>query len=113
MCPGLTQEKHGYCAKHEGLASGWNAPGRGTAEQRGYDAEWRKLRRTILQRDGYRCRCLECAELGRVLPATEVDHRIPKAEGGTNDPANLFAINADCHKRKTQRESYKARHGSP
>jgi 5-methylcytosine-specific restriction protein A len=113
MCPGLTQERHGYCAQHESLASGWNAPSRGTAEQRGYGYEWRKLARSILRRDGFRCRCLECAELGRALPATEVDHRIPKAEGGTDDPLNLFAIHADCHKRKTQRESQRAQHGAP
>lgn len=108
MCPGLTQEKHGYCDAHKHLASGWNAPGRGTAEQRGYGAEWRKLRAAILKRDGYRCRCEECTQLGRVLPATEVDHRQAKAEGGTDHPSNLFAINADCHKRKTREESQRA-----
>lgn len=108
MCPGLTQERHGYCAAHAHLASGWNAPGRGTAEQRGYGAEWRRVRALILRRDGYRCRCAECAAVGRVLPATEVDHRLNRAAGGTDDPANLYAINADCHKRKTRGESLKA-----
>lgn len=109
MCAGLTSERHGYCAQHESLASGWNAPGRGTAEQRGYDSTWRKLTRTILKRDGYRCRCADCKRLGRVLPAGEVDHRIPKFEGGTDDPGNLYAINRDCHKRKTQAEAQRAR----
>lgn len=109
MCAGLTSERHGYCAQHEHLASGWNAPGRGTAEQRGYDAAWRKLRLLILRRDRYRCRCADCVSLGRVLPASEVDHRIPKFEGGTDDPANLYAINSDCHKRKTGEEAKRAR----
>lgn len=112
MCVGLTQERHGYCSKHESLASGWNAPHRGTAEQRGYDAKWRALTRVILRRDGFRCRCDECAELRRILPATEVDHRISKGEGGTDDPRNLYAIHTDCHKRKTARESLRARTGS-
>jgi 5-methylcytosine-specific restriction protein A len=44
-----------------------------------------------------------------VLQATEVDHRIPKSESGTDSPDNLCAINADCHKRKTAKESARAR----
>jgi 5-methylcytosine-specific restriction protein A len=36
--------------------------------------------------------------------ATEVDHIIPKAKGGTDDPSNLAAINAGCHRRKTLRD---------
>lgn len=109
LCPGLTSERHGYCETHAHKASGWNAPHRGTAEQRGYDAAWRRLAREIRRRDGFRCHCAECVALGRVLPATETDHRIPKGEGGTDDPANLYAINAECHKRKTAGESKRAR----
>ncbi|WP_258127514.1 HNH endonuclease [Achromobacter anxifer] len=63
----------------------------------------------ILKRDRYLCQCEECKRTGRVLPATEVDHRIPKAEGGSDDPANVSAINVDCHKRKTANEGAKAR----
>lgn len=44
-----------------------------------------------------------------MLPTTEVDHRIPKAEGGTGEPYNLCAINVECHKRKTAKESGRAR----
>ncbi len=93
----------------EKLASGWNDPSRGTREQRGYDSAWRRVRPKILKRDGYRCRCDDCKRLGRVLSAGEVDHRIPKFEGGTDDPSNLYAINRDCHKRKTQAEALRAR----
>lgn len=109
MCATLTCERHGYCEAHKHLASGWNAPGRGTPAQRGYDAAWKKRRRVILHRDTYRCRCDECKRLGRVLPATEVDHRVPKFEGGKDDDHNLYAINTDCHKRKTGEESKRAR----
>jgi len=63
----------------------------------------------ILKRDRYLCQCDECKRTGRVLPATEVDHRIPKAEGGSDAPANLSAINVDCHKSKTAKESARAR----
>lgn len=100
----------GYCNKHAGEAVGWKRDHlRGNRRQRGYGPEWDRLRLLILKRDRYLCQCDECRRTGRVLPATEVDHRIPKAEGGTDDPGNLGAINVDCHKRKTAQESARAR----
>lgn len=100
----------GYCDSHAGESAGWNRDHRrGSRQQRGYGAEWDRLRLLILKRDRYLCQCDECKRTGRVLPATEVDHRIPKAEGGSDDPGNLAAINKDCHKRKTAQESARAR----
>lgn len=107
MCPGKTQSKHGYCDAHASLATGWTNPARGTAEQRGYDWEWRKKRAAVLKRDRYMCRCQDCK--GRRLPASEVDHVIPKHLGGTDEFDNLAAINEDCHKEKTRREALAAR----
>ncbi|WP_221899405.1 HNH endonuclease [Xanthomonas sp. GW] len=37
--------------------------------------------------------------------ATEVDHILNVAEGGTDDDANLQAICTDCHGAKTQAEA--------
>jgi 5-methylcytosine-specific restriction protein A len=62
-----------------------------------------KLRARILIRDGGMCQCDQCHGSG--LTATEVDHRIPLWEGGTDDDSNLQAINTDCHKRKTADEA--------
>jgi 5-methylcytosine-specific restriction protein A len=107
MCPGKTQDVSGYCEKHIHLASGWVKPDRGTAEQRGYDWAWRKKRVAVLKRDRYLCQCGDCN--GRRLPATEVDHVIPKSLGGSDDFHNLQALNVDCHKAKTQREAAEAR----
>ena len=45
--------------------------------------------------------------MGRVRPATEVDHILPLADGGTDDPGNLQAINQECHARKTVAENGK------
>jgi 5-methylcytosine-specific restriction protein A len=73
--------------------------------ERGYGTAWDKLRLTILKRDKYLCRCDECKKAYRLREATQVDHRIPKAQGGTDDPNNLCAINAECHKRKTDIEN--------
>lgn len=107
MCPGKTQSKHGYCDDHAHLSTGWTSPDRGTAEQRGYDWEWRKKRAVVLKRARYLCQCDRCK--GYRYPASEVDHITPKSLGGTDDYSNLMAINSDCHKLKTQRESAAAR----
>jgi 5-methylcytosine-specific restriction enzyme A len=73
-----------------------------SSHSRGYGAAWRKLRQAILLRDGYICRCPECARTGAVRLATEVDHIVAKADGGTDDPSNLRSVNGECHKAITQ-----------
>lgn len=67
-----------------------------TAAQRGYGAAWRKLR-TIVLTEQPRCQC------GAM--ATEVDHIIPKARGGTDARANLRGMCATCHRSKSQRDA--------
>jgi 5-methylcytosine-specific restriction protein A len=76
---------------------------RGTRHQRGYGTAWEKLRAEILRRDEGLCQ--PCLAVSRVAPGTEVDHRIPKAQGGTDSPSNLQAICRPCHLAKTARES--------
>lgn len=105
-CRAITRNANGYCDQHQADAAAWVSSDRkGSATERGYGWHWRKLRDQVLKRDRYVCRCDECKASGRVLAATEVDHRIPKAQGGTDDSSNLCAINSDCHKRKTQAEA--------
>lgn len=100
----------GYCDKHAGEAVGWKRDHkRGSRHERGYGTSWDRLRLLVLKRDRHLCQCSECVSTARVLPATEVDHRIPKAEGGSDDPSNLAGINKDCHRRKTAQESAKGR----
>lgn len=66
---------------------------------------WRRLREQVLQRDNYLCQCAECAKRFVPLEATEVDHIIPLAKGGSDKPENLRAMNKDCHAAKTLRDS--------
>lgn len=62
-----------------------------------------RLRRTILRRDNHTCQ--QCAGNRCGNLNLEVDHRIPVAEGGTNDPANLWTLGANpCHTDKTEAE---------
>src|SRR5262245_23908439 len=87
----------------ESSATGWRAPGRGSRQARGYGAAWTRLRATVMRRDGYLCQ--PCRRVERLTPADEVDHVVPKAQGGSDDLTNLEAICTPCHKAKTQREA--------
>lgn len=57
----------------------------------------------ILRRDQYLCQ--PCKKYGFLTTANEVDHIIPKAQGGTDNPEQLQAICKVCHKAKTQAEA--------
>lgn len=54
------------------------------------------VRNLILRRDGYRC--MACGEDDRTL--LQIDHRVPVALGGGNDPDNLRVLCAICNRRK-------------
>lgn len=104
-CRALVAGGKTYCDAHAAEEVKWKPDAeRGSRHARGYGSHWQKLRAMVLARDCYVCRCAECRRLGRVREATEVDHVLPKSQGGTDDPANLSAINHDCHKTKTATE---------
>lgn len=67
---------------------------RGTWAERGYPANWDKLRARILARDPV---CVAC---GRKCSDT-VDHVLPLERGGSNDPENLQGLDHSCHSIKT------------
>ena len=89
----------GRCADHQRKA--W-ASTTGSAHSRGYGATWRKLRTLKLASDPV---CEYCHQ----ALALEVDHKKPKAEGGTDDWDNLASTCSPCHKAKTEREAKEAR----
>ena len=70
---------------------------------RGYGATWVKLRARILRRDSHLCQ--PCLAKGRPTPATEVHHIRAKADGGTDDAANLTAICRECHDEATRQQT--------
>lgn len=76
---------------------------RPNAHQRGYGANWRRLRAAFLSRNPL------CADpfgdhAQQVVPATDVDHIVAKRAGGTNEDGNLQALCHSCHSRKTRGE---------
>lgn len=77
------------------------APRRKTAE-RGYDADWRKLRLLYLCEHPL---CEEHERKGEVRASVEVDHKVPISRGGGRlDWDNLRALCKSCHSRKTFNE---------
>ena len=82
--------------------TGWQHDRR-SRQERGYGARWDKLRKLAMGRDDWLCQ--PCKREGKATPAREVDHIIPKSQGGTDDLSNLQGICPDCHKAKTAQES--------
>jgi len=57
---------------------------------------WKALRAQVLIRDA--CACVRC---GRVDPKAQVDHIVPKREGGRDEVWNLQTLCLKCHTKKT------------
>lgn len=89
----------GYCELHAPIyrREAW-ATTTESSSDRGYGSLWQRLRKVILNRDPI------CTVCGRE-PATEVDHILRKAAGGTDDEGNLRGICDRCHTRKTAQDA--------
>jgi len=79
----------------------WVTVARSESSRRTAQSAWRRLRRTVLDRDGDRCqirgpRCL--------TDATTVDHIIPVFLGGEDCEDNAQAVCRPCHDTKTAQE---------
>ena len=76
---------------------------RPSAARRGYGPRWRRARAAFLAQHPL---CAACRALGRVVPATVVDHTVP--HGGSAalfwDQAQWQGLCKRCHDRKTARE---------
>lgn len=59
---------------------------------------WLKLRFTILKRDGYRCQL--CGRDARDGIKLEVDHKVARSKGGSDNPINLWTLCFDCNRGK-------------
>lgn len=102
--------KRGRCSSHERARRKEDDAHRGSRHQRGYDAEWDALRVQILERDQYLCQ-VGRGRPGCLVDASQVDHIVPLADGGSHSPTNLQAICTACHGRKTGSERAERRRG--
>lgn len=92
-CPELAPRGKSYCGPHD--PGPW--AGRGTfASRYGITRHrWDKLRLRTLARDGGRC--VDCGSTDDL----EADHVVPRAQGGSNQLANLATRCHNCHLAKT------------
>lgn len=97
LCPALTTAR--YCERHEYLGKDT----RPSSSDRGYDAEWKKLRDAKLAADPY-CEDPEGRHEEKVRGRT-VDHIVPLPEGPRLEWSNLQTLCLSCHARKTAREN--------
>jgi len=105
-CGVLVSDGTARCDAHK-HAGRFGDDRRGSRHERGYGAGWTKKREEVKRRDAGVCQ--EGLRLGQVHPGTEVDHRLPKARGGTDDLQNLQLICRACHKAKSAREGSQGR----
>lgn len=76
---------------------------RASANARGYDGTWRRLRRMHLNANPW---CVFCLEKGLVVEGAHVDHKLTIRERPDLrlDPENLQTLCEPCHNRVKQRE---------
>lgn len=91
-CAKLTEHK--FCPDHVKAEQWRNDRQRGTAAQRGYGSQWRKIRDAFLADHPL---CSECEQRGRVTVA-QVVHHIDENQLN-NSPDNLQAMCRPCHER--------------
>ncbi len=97
LCPELVPGG-GYCPAHAREAD----EARGTADERGYDVKWRRVRAAYIKSRGPSPQCDECGrtsdEAGGSL---EVDHLDGRGPQGDNSWRNLQLLCKEDHARKT------------
>lgn len=86
-----------YCAKHTRLMRPKDM--RPNSARRGYDAVWQKIRAAYLKANPW-CVVQGCPP----HPATDVDHIMALADGGTNDFNNLRSYCHTHHSRRTAKD---------
>ena len=95
-CASLVPAGKRYCPEHTRRSP----DDRPSAAQRGYDAEWRRIRKAHLKQHPL---CAMCMAQGIEREGNHVDHIIPLAHGGTHDPSNLQTLCHAHHSQKTAR----------
>ncbi|MDP3909706.1 MAG: HNH endonuclease signature motif containing protein [Gemmatimonadales bacterium] len=74
-----------------------------TITARGYGADWRRVRAVVILEEPT-CRLCRAMTPRRVTRTTDVDHIVPKAQGGTDERSNLQGLCHSHHSAKTVRE---------
>jgi 5-methylcytosine-specific restriction protein A len=75
---------------------------RGSATQRGYGSAWQRTAKAVLaaHRRAHGDWCPGWQRPAHPAKDLTVDHKVPKARGGTDDPDNLWALCRACNSTK-------------
>lgn len=77
---------------------------RPTAAQRGYcTVAWQKTRLAVIARDEGLCQFCGCVVAGP--RDAQVDHIVPKVDGGSDAMSNLRLLCLSCHSRRTAKDN--------
>ena len=110
-CQSIAIEGRPHCPRHAAARDAREAERKQTAKSGALEwtplyhtARWRDLRSWHLGRNPL---CADCAELGGVTAATDVDHIEPHRGDLAKffDPRNLQSLCKPCHSRKTAAET--------
>lgn len=104
-CGRLVNGRNARCDEHQKAHQNAVAKSRDPELHSMYGGAWRKARAAFLRAHPL-CECVECMAIGRVRPATVVDHVIPhRGDYGLFwDSNNWQAMSKPCHDRKTATE---------
>ncbi|WP_367269354.1 HNH endonuclease [Rhodococcus rhodochrous] len=94
-----TEACTGRATEGRGLSWGQGSGRTGTSQ-------WRNIRAAVLQRDARIC---QLKYSGCTRRASEVDHIVSVADGGSDSVHNGRAVCTSCHKVQTQRQAAAAR----
>lgn len=89
-CNVLAHDGTSRCIAHKVKRDTFSDKRRGSRHERGYGTAWDKTRARILRRDAGICQ--SCLADGHVHQGTEVDHIVPKFEGGSEADDNLHPL---------------------
>lgn len=67
---------------------------------KGYPPDWGERREKVLNRDNYRCQSCEEKFVPENQVKLDVDHEIPKSDGGSHSLDNLQVLCRQCHSAK-------------
>lgn len=115
VCGNFAVKGSSKCAEHKVQAGRDLRAERGSTKQRGYDSDWERVQKRVLDRDNFVCVLCKQRDPDLVTIAVLVDHIIPiDRSNPLGDPnrlklSNLQSLCDSCHKAKTAREQGKGK----
>jgi len=92
-CPNLTDGR--FCETHaKAEAKRYETYDRDPSAKKRYNSTWRRIRDNYIKAHPL---CEQCLKENKYIPAQEVHHILPLAEGGTHAQTNLVALCKSCH----------------